>query len=73
MSEEVKSPTDPRDALRLKLTEPNVLEEQPWADDVLDRRELAERLTRLIQDQSVPFTISIHGQWGTGKTFLLKR
>ena len=73
MSEEAKSSTDPRDALRLKLTEPNVSAEQPWADDVLDRRELAERLTRLIQDQSVPFTISIHGQWGTGKTFLLKR
>ncbi len=73
MSEEAKSPTDPRDALRLKLTEPNVSAEQPWADDVLGREQIASRLTNLIRNQSLPFVISIHGQWGTGKTFLLKR
>ena len=73
MSEEAKSPTDPRDALRLKLPEPNVLAEQPWADDVLDRAQIASSLTNLIRNQSLPFVISIHGQWGTGKTFLLKR
>ena len=62
-----------RQSLSLKLPEPVVSSEQPWADDVLDRRQLGASLTNLIQTQSAPFTISIHGNWGTGKTFLLKR
>ena len=73
MSEEVRAPGNPRDALKLKLPEPDVSAEKPWADDVLDREQLAARLTNLIQNQSAPFTFSIHGNWGTGKTFLLKR
>ena len=31
------------------------------------------QLTNLISSQRAPFAISIHGNWGTGKTFLLKR
>ena len=62
-----------RDSLNLKLPEPSVSSAQPWADDVLDRQQLGSRLTNLIRTQSSPFTISIHGNWGTGKTFLLKR
>ncbi len=73
MSEEVKTPVNPRDALKLKLPEPDVSAEQPWDDDVLGRAEIAGRLTNLIRNQSAPFVISIHGHWGTGKTFLLKR
>ena len=73
MSEGVNIPANPRDALKLKLPEPDVSGEQPWADDVLDREQLATRLTNLIRNQSAPFVVSIHGYWGTGKTFLLKR
>ena len=73
MSDEIRAPGNPRDALKLKLPEPDVSAEKPWADDVLDREQLAARLTNLIQNQSAPFTFSIHGNWGTGKTFLLKR
>ena len=73
MSEETQTPKHPRDALKLKLPELDVSAEAPWADDVLDREQLAARLTNLIQNQSAPFTFSIHGNWGTGKTFLLKR
>ena len=73
MSEEVRDPGNPRDALKLKLPEPDVSAEEPWADDVLDREQLAARLTNLIRNQSAPLTFSIHGNWGTGKTFLLKR
>ena len=73
MSEEEKTIADPRDALKLKLAEPDVSAEQTWNDDVLGREEIAGRLTNLIQNQSDPFTLSIHGNWGTGKTFLLKR
>ncbi len=73
MSEETQTPKNPRDALKLKLPEYDISAAEPWADDVLDRNRLAERLTNLIQNQSAPFTFSIHGNWGTGKTFLLKR
>ena len=34
---------------------------------------IADRLTNLARNQSAPFVISIHGYWGTGKTFMLKR
>ena len=64
---------DARDSLSLKLPEPIVSSSEPWRDDVLDRQQLGERLTSLIRTQVAPFTISIHGDWGTGKTFLLKR
>ena len=71
MTEEIVP--DPRDSLKLKLAEPGVVAENPWGDDVLDRAQVAESLTNLIRHESSPFVISIHGYWGTGKTFLLKR
>ena len=64
---------DGQDRLTLKLQEPEVSEQEPWADDVLGRVDIAGKLTNLIRNQSVPFVVSIHGDWGTGKTFLLKR
>ena len=73
MTEEITISTDPRDALKLKLVELDVSPDEPWQDDVLDRAKIAEKLTNLIRDQRAPFVISIDGQWGTGKTFLLKR
>ena len=73
MSEETTIATEPRDALKLKHPEADVSPEQPWQDDELDRKRLAERLTKLICNQQEPFIISIDGQWGSGKTFLLKR
>ena len=73
MTEEVLNSTDPRDVLKLKLLEPDVSPEQPWQDDTLDRAKIAEKLTNLIRNQRDPFVISIDGQWGTGKTFLLNR
>ena len=73
MTEENADSTDPRDALKLKLLEPDVSPDEPWQDDVLGRGEIAAKLTNLIREQSDPFVISIDGQWGTGKTFLLKR
>ena len=71
MTEEVVP--DPRDSLKLKLAEPDVVPEGPWGDDVLGRAQVAESLTNLIRHESSPFVVSIHGYWGTGKTFLLKR
>ena len=57
----------------LKIVEPEVDPENPWRDDKLDRRDIAERLTSIVRGQAVPFVISVDGRWGTGKTFLLKR
>ena len=73
MSQENQTPIDPRGEPRLKLPEPDVSAEEPWGDDVLERAQIAAKLTNLIRDQSAPFAISIHGYWGTGKTFMLKR
>ena len=57
----------------LKRIEPEVDSSYPWADDLLGRREIGDWLTSLVANQEPPLTISLHGQWGTGKTFLLKR
>ena len=73
MTGENNVPRDPRASLSVKLPEPIVSSADPWRDDVLDRQQLGERLTSLIRTQVAPFTISIHGDWGTGKTFFLRR
>ena len=39
----------------------------------LNRSEIATRLTHLIATQEPPLSISLNGQWGTGKTFFLLR
>ena len=73
MSQKDRPTPDLRDTLKLKLPDLDVDTEQPWTDDVLDRTQIAARLTNLIRNQSAPFVVSIHGYWGTGKTFLLNR
>ena len=57
----------------LKLKEPEVDPQDPWRDDIVGRKELSDRLTRLVSPQVGPLVISLHGGWGTGKTFFLKR
>lgn len=52
---------------------PKIDEQDPWTNDALDRSKFAQSLTNLVRDQKSPFVISIHGNWGTGKTFLLTR
>ena len=73
MTEETTGATDPKESLKLKLDEPEVSTDDPWCDDVLNRSQIAERLTNLIRTQSVPLVVSVDGYWGTGKTFMLKR
>ena len=60
-------------SIALKLDEPRVDSENPWADDLLGRQGIATRLTNLVATQEAPLTVSLHGQWGTGKTFMLRR
>ncbi len=73
MADANDTPAPDRASVNLKLPHEPVSPDEPWNDDVLDRQELAQTLTNLIRTQSHPFTISIHGYWGTGKTFLLQR
>ena len=69
MAQESPQPPLPK----LKLSEASIDPESPWADDLLDRKELAEKLTTLLYHQIEPLRISLNGSWGTGKTFLLRR
>ena len=67
MNDEIKQ------LLQLSRTERSVDAANPWQDDKLERKAIAEKLTRIIDGEPGHLTISVHGPWGTGKTFLLKR
>ena len=46
----------------------------PWGDDLLNRKDLADNLTNLVKDLEDPsLSICVDGAWGTGKTFFLER
>ena len=62
-----------RNNLSLKRPERAIDKEEPWSDDKLERKKVAQALTNLVSRQSEPLVVSLHGDWGTGKTFLLKR
>ena len=48
--------------------------ENPWGDDELGRQKYAELLTNLVSSaRNAPFCIAVDGEWGSGKTFFLKR
>ncbi len=73
MASEPSKALDAQGSIALKHGEPVVDSDNPWSDDLLARRDVSQRLTSLVSTQELPLTISLHGQWGTGKTFLLKR
>ena len=60
---------------------PDFLNENPidpnniWGDDKLNRKPFADDLTRRIEHSAKKqsFAVSLHGGWGTGKTYLLRR
>lgn len=62
-------------SLQYKLTDRSTLfdNENPWADDYLGRQNAAQSLYRIIEGQENPLTICLNGEWGSGKTFFLKR
>ena len=63
--------------LSLKRKEPEAPKkgsrEKIWDADVLERSKTAEKLTKVIRGHSKALVVSLHGAWGTGKTFFLKR
>ena len=68
-----EEPLDAQKSVPLKLSEPVVDSTNPWADDLLARQVIAAWLTNIVAIEKAPMAISLHGQWGTGKTFMLKR
>ena len=44
-----------------------------WRDDALSRESMAQSLTNFIEHQTNSLVVSLHGDWGTGKTFFLER
>lgn len=59
--------------LQIKLTGNNVDENNPWSDDALNSIATAQKLTAILTPQKNALTVSLNGEWGSGKTFLLKR
>lgn len=55
--------------------------EDPWHDDILDRRDFSEFLTTVLIEQTLAsskrqnrgLTIAIDAEWGAGKTFFIER
>ncbi len=60
-------------ALNLTPREHPIDPQNPWADDLVGRDELASKLTRLVLASDHPMRCSLHGPWGSGKTYLLRR
>ena len=57
----------------MKTPEQEINSENIWEGDALGRKEMAENVASIIADPRGLSTISIHGGWGTGKTFFLSR
>lgn len=60
-------------SLQISSSELVIDPQDPWRDDRLERKFFAEHLTQIISRQVNPCVITINGEWGSGKTFLLKR
>ena len=69
MNELVKA----KENIPLKISENKIGMKNPWNDDKLKREQFSDSLTNLVRNQKEPFVISLNGDWGTGKTFFLKR
>ena len=58
--------------MQLKLLEFKIPANDPFANDKLNRKEVAESLTVLINNIKIPFVIGIDSYWGSGKTTFIK-
>lgn len=54
---------------RLQVTDQK---QMTWANDKLNRKPYADRLTTLIKNTEGPYVIGLTSPWGSGKTFFLK-
>lgn len=49
------------------------MQNHPFDDDLLGRKEIAGHLTQIIKNTKSPFVFNINAPYGTGKTFFLSR
>lgn len=54
--------------MRIKIPPLNIPDDNPFAEDQLDRKQSAEILTQFISTIREPFVLAIDSPWGTGKT-----
>ena len=66
-------PDQQRELPWMKTPEQEINSENIWEGDALNRSEMARNLANMVADPRGLSTISIHGGWGTGKTFFLER
>ena len=57
--------------IRVRPREIDIPEDDPFANDLLDRRQPAMVLTNIIRSVEGPCTLSIDASWGSGKTTFL--
>lgn len=48
------------------------IEGDPFANDLLDRRTIANNLTALLENTTTPYVMSVSAPWGQGKTTFIK-
>ena len=60
------------ESMLTKNTEIEIPADNPFLNDQLERKIIAENLTRLVQSTNQPFVISIEAPWGWGKTTFIE-
>lgn len=61
-------------SITLRCEESDVDVNKPWHDDVLNRKDIALRLTsNIVSGEKNSLMVALDGGWGSGKTFMLKR
>ena len=58
--------------IRIQPQEIDIPDNDPFANDLLDRKEKAEVLTSLVSNIDGPCTMAVDAAWGAGKTTFLK-
>lgn len=55
------------------LADAPVDQSNPWADDKLDRKQVADHLTTILETVDGPLVVSVSAPFGMGKTFFARR
>ena len=58
--------------MRLKPKEIVITKEEPFKEDLLNRKQYADVLTQIVKNTEGGFTLSINADWGYGKTTFVK-
>lgn len=60
------------DRIQVRPAEFEVPSDDPFKNDLLERRSSVEVLTRILETANSPYVISVDAEWGAGKTVFLK-